>query len=892
MVSALQHLRKLAADIPLVDQHCHLVRKTGEEGSQIELELAFSEADGHAAIVSALSGLGAIRNTRQLHAAYGLDSQCSNPLDALKKHLGTISEEQRLLRMLSLSNIGSLLIDDGFGDPCDLHDLGWHRSYVSRTYRVVRIERIAEDLLRRMRGGPSVNAENEFPLESFVVQYDHILNTVDAVAFKSIIAYRSGLDISPSMPHSADQRAQVIHGLLESTTRLTCKPTLDFLFLRALTIAVRRRLPMQLHCGLGDRDVDLRSANPLHLRALLHTKDFDQAKIVLLHLAYPYMRECGYLASTYTQIFVDFGLTNPILSTIGLRSCLHELLELCPMSKILYSSDAHDFPEMFYLAATNARAVLAEIFAELVDSGDLSLPEAGLYIRRILALNAVELYGLSPRAACNDDREPADGLCRSLSSAPSSAFEIPEKIEHVRLMWCDLAGIRRCRLLPRAVFLERGLVVGAGITSAVMATPAHHDVVIAESGLAAIGEVRMIPDMATFRALPYCPLHGQAFVDFTDASGDGWDFCPRRTLRRAVKVAKDEFDLCFQAAFESEFYLLHQPTVGCEQQARPVDSTTYCSTASLANSDVRQVLESANRSLEASGICVEQWHAESGPGQFEIAIAHGAPLAAADEQLMVRETLVACAAEAGYRATFLPKVFAVAAGSGSHVHFSLKQPCVASWSTISFVEYGSAPDSSLKELFLTSATESFMAGVLEHLPALLAVTAPSSLSFARLQPGCWSAAFQCWGIQNREAAIRAVIRKPNIEDGLPPDHNSNSFILDNFELEAIDGTCNPHLALSAIIFAGIDGIRRRLRLGAPLQVDPCTLSTEQLSQRGIRRLPRSVEEAHAAFRSDAALLNGFGSQLTTAMLAVRLADAVFLDDRSFEERVSFLLDRF
>lgn len=124
--------------------------------------------------------------------------------------------------------------------------------------------------------------------------------------------------------------------------RLSEKPLIDFLVAESLTLAAKHRLPVQFHTGLRDPDLDLARANPLHLRSLLEAPDWRDTPIVLLHAGYPFMREAGYLAAVYSQVYVDVGLTVPMVSIAGMQSVLRQLLELAPTTKLLFSSDARN----------------------------------------------------------------------------------------------------------------------------------------------------------------------------------------------------------------------------------------------------------------------------------------------------------------------------------------------------------------------------------------------------------------------------------------------------------------------------------------------------------------------------------------------------------------------
>ena len=147
-------------------------------------------------------------------------------------------------------------------------------------------------------------------------------------------------------------------------------------------------VPLQLHTGLGDRDLDLRLATPLHLRPLLEGGALSAGPVVLLHAAYPYVREAAYLASVYPNVSVDLSAVAPLLAGPGLTRVLEELLALAPVTKVLYGSDAWGVPEWFWLAARAVRRSLAEALSWLDEA------EARWAARRILHDNAAALYGV------------------------------------------------------------------------------------------------------------------------------------------------------------------------------------------------------------------------------------------------------------------------------------------------------------------------------------------------------------------------------------------------------------------------------------------------------------------------------------------------------------------
>jgi len=179
----------------------------------------------------------------------------------------------------------------------------------------------------------------------------------------------------------------------DGRVRLAAKPLNDYLLLRALEIAERQAMPVQIHTGFGDADLDLREANPLHLRPLLESGQYVNVPFVLLHASYPYVRELGYLAAIYANVYADVGLAIPHLAA-EIPVMLRQLLGLAPSTKVVYSSDASQIPELFWLAARWGRRGLGTVLDELIALGALGGDEAIAVARRVLGGNAAGIYGL------------------------------------------------------------------------------------------------------------------------------------------------------------------------------------------------------------------------------------------------------------------------------------------------------------------------------------------------------------------------------------------------------------------------------------------------------------------------------------------------------------------
>jgi glutamine synthetase len=195
-----------------------------------------------------------------------------------------------------------------------------------------------------------------------------------------------------------------------------------------------------------------------------------------------------------------------------------------------------------------------------------------------------------------------------------------------------------------------------------------------------------------------------------------------------------------------------------------------------------------------------------------------------------------------------PKPFPSEAGNGAHIHFSL-------WDNAGKrnLMYDANDPYGLSKL-----GHHFIAGILEHLPGLLALTCPSYNSYRRLQPHFWSSAFTAWGPDNREAAVR-----------VPSKFKSDPSGSTNAELKASDSSSNPYLALGGLLAAGLDGVRRELAPVAPVLIDPANYSDAERAERGIKRFPTSLKEALQQLEADSVLIEALGSLLATSYLAVK-----------------------
>ncbi len=435
------------------------------------------------------------------------------------------------------------------------------------------------------------------------------------------------------------------------------------------------------------------------------------------------------------------------------------------------------------------------------------------------------------------------------------------QIRLVRLLYCDTSGLIR----GKALLLEDLPTCyrsGIGFPLAQQAlTP--FDLPAAVEGMGPVGEFRLLPDLSTFALLPYARQTACLFGCMHLLDGEIWDACPRLFLLRQLARLEEE-DLSVRVGTEHEFTLARR-VEGDGFPYQPADVAPLFGTAALDAHDA--FLHALLSALTAQNLRPRLLHAEYGPGQMEISLGTSTGLAAADRVCLLRETTRAIANQQGLQASFAPKPFVEQfAGNGLHWHLSL-WGAEGSGDEQDNLSYDAADPQQLSRL-----GRQFLGGILAHLPGLVALTCASVNSYARLQPQHWSSAYACWGLDNREAAIRV----PALSWG----QGQESLRL---EVRCADHSANPYLALGGLLVAGLDGIQRQLDPGPPCQVDPALLSQEERERLGIARLPATLDEALCALERDAVLMQALRPVLANAYLAVKRAESAFCQERSPHE---------
>ncbi|KAB2360138.1 glutamine synthetase [Actinomadura montaniterrae] len=431
-----------------------------------------------------------------------------------------------------------------------------------------------------------------------------------------------------------------------------------------------------------------------------------------------------------------------------------------------------------------------------------------------------------------------------------------EDVAAVALTWVDVSGITRTKTVPVGR-LEHAATWGVGMSPVFDVFLLDDSIVSGRHVGGPVGDLRLHPDLD--RLVPLAALPGWAHAPADRYAQDGavHPLDARALLRReTARLAAAGWTV--RTAFEIEWAVSTTPdefTPACHGPAYGMTRV----------SELAGYLRALLVALDRTGVSVDQLHPEYAAGQYEVSVAAEDPVGAADTAVLVRETIRAVSLEHGLHASFSPKVVAGSVGNGGHVHLSL-------WRE----DTGDGPANAMAggggPCGMTDAGQAFAAGILDHLPALLAIGAPSVASYLRLVPSHWAGAFACWGLENREAALRFVTGAQGERDRAA-----------NLEVKCFDGAANPYLALAALLAAGRAGLDAGLALPDPVDVDPAGLPEAERAAREVRPLPVTLAEAVAVFEEDAVLRDALGEAVTDTVAAVRRGEIALFDGAAPED---------
>lgn len=397
----------------------------------------------------------------------------------------------------------------------------------------------------------------------------------------------------------------------------------------------------------------------------------------------------------------------------------------------------------------------------------------------------------------------------------------------VTFVTTDYAGITRGRSIAASAYVPGQKKTVGWVPANMSLTP--FDLIADPNPWGSSGDLRLLPDDdAHFRVA----IEGSAtpldiiMSDIVELDGTPWVCCPRRFLKQALADLERETGLVLLASFEHEFQLLDMNWPAAPAFALQAQRRADPFGPSLMGA------------LRDAGVAPEVFIPEYGKDQFEITLAPVGGLAAADRAVLLRETVRELCRNRGWRCSFAPKTTVDGVGNGVHVHFSFRDAAGAP-ATRDETQPGA----------VSAIAGSFVAGILEHLPALTAFTAPSPISYLRLQPHHWSSSYTWFGDRDREASLRIcpVNRVGNADP-------AKTF---NIEYRPADATACPHLALGVMVRAGLEGIRRKRPAPPLFSGDPALLEQCERDALGLKRLPQSLGEALDALHADDAVCGWF-----------------------------------
>jgi hypothetical protein len=369
-------------DLPLLDHHCHAIRRLEGPLTEVAWARFFTESRDLEQIRTHVPHTLFFRwAVRELAGWF----DCKPEPAAVLAARAAAGEEEQTRALLADARLQALFLDTGFAaaESFSAAEMAARSPCPVRT--VLRLEALLESLLPEASDWETLLARF---LTAVRDAPDH-----GHVALKSIAAYRTGLEITDPTDAAAARAYAAVRDERQraGSVRLAHPDLLHYCLRRAFVAAAEVNLPVQLHTGFGDADADLRAANPLHLRSLLEDRRFAGTTFVLLHAGYPYVRETAHLAALYGNVYLDSSLAIPLIGPFA-PPLWRDALSLAPITKVMAATDAFGLPEHFWLAARWTRRSLARVLGELVADGVWDETDARAAGEAILAGNARRVY--------------------------------------------------------------------------------------------------------------------------------------------------------------------------------------------------------------------------------------------------------------------------------------------------------------------------------------------------------------------------------------------------------------------------------------------------------------------------------------------------------------------
>jgi glutamine synthetase len=429
--------------------------------------------------------------------------------------------------------------------------------------------------------------------------------------------------------------------------------------------------------------------------------------------------------------------------------------------------------------------------------------------------------------------------------------KMTEKDSLVFVGTSDIAGIVRGKSFPKSE-LQKRLVRGVGWTPTNVQITCFDSV--SESPFGSLGDLALIPDKSThFELAGEEPCLSFMLGDIRSLDGEPWKYCTRMLAKRSLNELYETCGARVFSAFEHEFQL-------CDAPVRNGDAFGL-----KGFRDGQAWAEAFLEAMRQTTCEPDTFMKEFGPSQYEVTNKPALGITSPDNAVVLRVLAHDVLGRFGVKPSFSPILDPDGVGNGVHIHFSFvddaEQP----------LTYDAADKFGMSEL-----TRHFIGGILQHLDQMIAILAPSEISFLRLTPHRWSAAFNNLGYRDREASVRICPTSSS-----DPEAVARQF---NFEVRAVDAAASPHLAYAAIVFAGLQGIRDKIEPPAPTEEDLSQLKSEELTTRGFTRLPQSLSEALDRLDASAALRSWFGSEFVDLYVAHKRGEITELDGLDIKQK--------
>jgi len=425
--------------------------------------------------------------------------------------------------------------------------------------------------------------------------------------------------------------------------------------------------------------------------------------------------------------------------------------------------------------------------------------------------------------------------------------QMPETMEKLVFVgMSDIAGHVRGKGFPESD-LQRRVETGVGYTASNLMLSAFGPIYATPFG--SKGDLMLVPAAEARAEIPgeEGMSHTLILGGVRNLDGTPWECCPRAFLQRGLDMLESEFELTLLSVFEQEFTY-----TGVEDRpGASYNFDLYRRSGAFGPSVVA--------ALRKAGIVPDSFLAEAGDRQFEVTVHPRVGIAAADDAVLTREIIRGCAAARGHRISLTPITHPDGIGNGTHIHFSLRDR-----------NGQAATYNADAPLGLSPAAAAFAAGVIEHMPAMTAITTPSVASYYRLRPSKWAPTWANIALADRGASLRVC---PTFSDD--PATVARRY---NLEYRVVDATACPHMALGCIVHAGLDGLRRNL----PLPQHPQDAGAD-LAAAGVSPLPGSLTEALSVMRSSTAVRSWLGEALFDAYHMLKTSEVDVLSGLSEED---------